>query len=123
MVKITNGHLTLAVTLGAFRDIYSAQGYNIVDTSIQTSEASIATPQPSGGIFNGSGTENVSEDVSDEQTDVSGADEIVEPVDLSEIPLNEMTNDQLRAYAQQLGVNLKGITSRRAVRDKIRAAL
>lgn len=123
MVKITNGYLTLNVTLGAFRDIYSAQGYKILNTSIQTSGATVATPQSSGGKFTEVDTKNATEVVFEDKTDYIPADTDAEPVDLSEIPLTEMSNDQLKAYAKQLGIDLKGITSRKAVRDKIRAAL
>lgn len=75
--------------------------------------------------------ENTTEAISGQETGVLEPEVIPEReitpvsegVDLSEIPLSQMTDKQLRAYADQLGVDLTGVTSRKAVRAKIRAAL
>lgn len=125
MVTITNGRETLIVTNGAYNDIFKTQGF--YEASVETSSASVETRSGSGVKLPESTPENVSEGISDEKNGEPTVEVEPEPVktevDLSEIPLSEMTNDQLREYAKQLGIDLKGITSRKVVRDKIRSVL
>lgn len=125
MVTITNGVQTFTVTEGAFKSIFKAQGYTVagkqqkaetfVETSTPTTEPTIANTEeiilPS--------LENPPED--ENQGSVDEPERLSE--DLSEIPLSEMTNKQLTAYAAQLGVDIKGVKSKRVVIDRIRAAL
>lgn len=124
MIRITNGRETLVVTRGAYKDIFKSQGF--YETSIETTSADEDVRSVSYGSLSEVTSEIASEDVSVQETDEPEAEEVPEvksDVELSEIPLSEMTNDQLREYADQLGVSLKGITSKKAVRDKIRSVL
>lgn len=125
MITITNGLQTFKVTEGAFKNIFKAQGYFKADeqekagTSIETS-----TPTTEPTITNAEeitlpSLENPPED--ENQGSVDEPEEMSE--DLSEIPLSEMTNKQLTAYAAQLGVDIKGVKSKKVVIDRIRAAL
>lgn len=121
MLKITNGKVTLFVTPGAYRDVYAPQGFTEVTT--RATETPQIEPEPQGGNLPEVTPEDVTEDNSDASEDISEPDTSEQVEDLSEIPLGEMNSEQLRAYAKQLGVDLKGLNSKRAVRDKIRAAL
>lgn len=124
MIKITNGLTTLEVTPGAYKDIFSAQGYTPVEgTSVKQTEMPAETPQPTGGNFTEGEPENVPESISEQETDDIIPENNSEEIDLSEIPLAEMSDAQLRAYAEQLGVDITGLTSRKAVRNKIKSAL
>lgn len=105
--------------------MYAPQGFTEVTT--RATETPQIEPQAQGNNLPEVTPEDTTEDNSDASEDkfetntpehVADTDE-----DLSEIPLGEMNSEQLRAYAKQLGVDLKGLNSKRAVRDKIRAAL
>lgn len=118
MLCITNGVQTLTVTSGAYMSIYAPQGWKPVDTSTHAemleedevfSTDRLPDPEPE------STTEPI---LAQESEDESGEEE-----NLSEIPLTEMNSAQLREYAKQLGVDIKGLTSKKAVRDRIRAVL
>lgn len=121
MLKITNGKVTLFVTPGAYRDVYAPQGFTEVTT--RATETPQIEPEPQGGNLPGVTPEDVTEDNSDASEDASEPETPKTSEDLSEIPLGEMDSDQLRAYAKELGVDLSGLTSKKAVRNKIRAAL
>ena len=125
MIKITNGSETYTVTQGAYKDIFKPQGfYEVSDNRTEMREETSFINE---GSLTPTGGEPTSEAISVQETEdsepdiASGSEEA--PSDLSEVPLSEMTDKQLREYAKQLGVNLKGITSRKAVRDKIRSVL
>lgn len=126
MIKITNGVTTLKVTRGAFKDVFKAQGFIEVSndsTSVETSSKSIEEQEDSGGKLTEPTPENTTADISGQETDDAESEAISDQIELSEIPLNEMTDKQLKEYAAQLGVDLKGITSRKAVKEKIKSAL
>lgn len=124
MIKITNGLNTLEVTPGAFKDIFSAQGYTPVqEMSVKATGVPVEQPQPSEVKLPEVTPENAAASISEQETDHPTPEEISGEENLSEIPISEMTNKQLKEYAEQLGVDLEGITSRKAVMNKIRLAL
>lgn len=127
MVTITNGSLTLTVTPGAFRDVYLAQGFvEINNVSHNTQKTLSKAPVTQGGIVSGVDPKNVSEELPEPLESVpavKAAKPLSRKEELAEIPLNEMTPDELREYAKLLGVNLKGLRSKNAVKDKIRSVL
>lgn len=127
MVTITNGSLTLTVTSGAFRNVYSAQGFKeISNVSHKPQKTLHRAPVVQGGVTLGAEPENASEELSEPLESVpavTAAKPLNRKEELAEIPLNEMTPDELREYAKLLGVNLKGLRSKNAVKDKIRSVL
>lgn len=120
MLKITDGRVTLFVTPGAYRDVYAPQGFSEVTS--EATETPQIEPETHGGNLSRVTPEDITEDNSEPSEDIPEP-ETPEDLDLSEIPLGEMNSEQLRAYAKQLGVDLRGLNSKRAVRDKIKAAL
>ena len=125
MLKITNGKVTLFVTPGAYRDVYAPQGFT--EVTAKTSHKGKIESKIETQIQPDKLPEVTPEDVTASEFDVSGGESVSDTPkpteDLSEIPLSEMDSDQLRAYAKELGVDLSGLTSKKAVRNKIRAAL
>lgn len=128
MLKITNGKVTLFVTPGAYRDVYAPQGF--IEVTAKTSHKGKIESKIETQIQPDKLPEVTPEDVTASEFDVSGGEPVSDTPDapkptedLSEIPLGEMDSDQLRAYAKELGVDLSGLTSKKAVRNKIRAAL
>lgn len=117
MIKITNGRVTLMVTPGAYKDIYASQGFHQISELVtKATETSLNGPEPQNDTAPDPDDEDSSEDN-------SGCSEDNQDEDLSEVPLNEMDSDQLREYAKKLGVDIRGLTSKKAVRDKIRSVL
>ena len=124
MIKITNGFSTLEVTKGAFKDIFSAQGFSpVCEMHVEGSTEPIHANQPVEDKLLNEEPKEASEGNSERNTGVPESDKLSDDENLSEIPISEMTNEQLKKYAEQLGVDLSGATTRKAVMSKIRSAL
>lgn len=133
MVTITNGREVYTVTRGAFNEVFKNQGFfeTLDNRSSKPLETSLDLPDSLPEQV----TTSAAAIVFDEKTDESGInvksqskienENQVNPEerDLSEIPISEMTDKQLKEYAAQLGVDISGLTSRKAVRNKIKSAL
>lgn len=136
MLTITNGRDIIMVTRGAYAALYKHQGYTVV------SGEGGSTPPPNPGdeaessqakiTPNGSEDEGVTLPTGKSKVDSSSTnpgeyaaedEEEEEEVDLSEIPLAEMTRSQLLEYADQLGVEYTGEETKRKLRELIRAVL
>lgn len=127
MITITNGRDTLKVTPGAFRDIFKAQGFKeISETPTYTNRNTPKIDANSGVVVLGEDSESSTEAISDMKYDESEP-EVKTPLsrkdELAEIPLNEMSPNELREYAKLLGVDIRGLKSKSAVKDKIRSVL
>lgn len=116
MITITNGHMTLTVPNSAYNMTYKASGFH----PIEDEESVVA----SADTFLTSEEETPREDVSvgeTENLEESGkAEAEEETIDLSEIPLSEMDFYQLSDYADQLGLDHRGIRSKKELRALIR---
>lgn len=119
MIKITNGQVTLTVPASALHQIYAASGFHVLESE-EVCEAS-------NEVFITSEAETPSSTISVEETDKSeGSAEYdeeayeEEEVDLSEIPLSEMDFYQLCDYADQLGLDRKGLRSKKELRALIK---
>lgn len=136
MLTITNGRDIIMVTRGAYAALYKHQGYAVVSGE----GGSTPPPNPGGEAEssqakitpNGSEDEGVTLPTEDAETAsstenpgeyVAEDEEEEEEVDLSEIPLAEMTRSQLLEYADQLGVEHTGEETKRKLRELIRAVL
>ncbi len=124
MITITNGIDTLRVTTGAFKDIFQSQGFfEVTDNTTEMLSEPREIPEVK---LPGVTPENNTASVSVQETGDSEPEQDISEeasLDLSEIPLSQMTNRQLREYAEELGVDLTDITSRKAVINKIKSAL
>lgn len=148
MLTITNGVNTLKVTKGAYKALYEHQGYTVVheggaktpppgtseDSERKSSQAeTVADGSEDECVFDpdaylngkispescGKSATNPDEDA--DTTEEEEEDE--EELDLSEIPLAEMTKVQLKQYAEELGIDLDGTETKRELRVAIRKAL
>ena len=134
MLVITNGSLELTVTKGAYNSLYKHQGFEIKGAGVhtpppeieerKTSQAEIAVEGPEDEAVLDT-SELPTEETEAENSTKSDAyeDEEGEERELSEIPLAEMTKSQLIAYAEELGIELDGDETKRALRVAIRKAL
>lgn len=121
MILIKKGDTTLKVTVGSYQNFFSKMGYEPVG-AISSGEASegynyppeVETPP----------SEESSQLETDEEADSEPApDDEEAEVLLSEIPLSEMTSEQLTTYAEELGVDLSEAHTRKEMRKAIRAYL
>lgn len=111
MIQIKKDNTILQVTKGAYRNFYQALGYRIVRGS--------QMPEISGGV-NTHGDEENQHLEDSTQPEMAEAEYEDEELDLSEIPLTQMSVDQLCAYADQLGLDREGIRSKKELRALIR---
>ena len=116
MITITNGQMTLTVPNSAYQTIYKASGFHPLED-----EESVVAPADTFPTF---GDKTPRKDISIEETEDSeeyGDDKAEEePIDLSEIPLSEMDFYQLSDYADQLGLDHRGIRSKKELRALIK---
>lgn len=115
MIRITNGSVTLTVPNAAYRGFYAASGFHpVVD---QERIAPVIDE-----AFNEEEPEfSEADEAYDDEADETEA--LDEEIDLSEIPIGEMDFYQLCDYADRLGIDRRGIRSKRELRDAIRANL
>lgn len=117
MLRITNGSVTLTVTKGAFINYYKHCGFQIENHSDGAELEGVVTTQPnytaeylgdSPQVKNGGDSDDYEEDGE---------------IELSEIPLSEMSFDQLNDYADKLGLDHESIRSKKELRMLIRKHL
>lgn len=126
MLQVTNGVVTLTVTKGAFKSFYEHNGFHAVDGEDGHEEAGevLTHLTPETGHLDHSSQQELRQDT-DAMEDEDGDDEddTEYDVDLSEIPLGEMSFDQLNEYADQLELDHDGIRSKKELRALIRKHL
>lgn len=118
MIQITNGQIILTVPSSAFHQIYKDSGFYILDGEKRTevsaetfSTLDEKTPEKQNLV-------EETEDLAKSHTTERFNDE--DEIDLSEIPLSEMSFYQLQDYAEQLGLDYEGIRSKKELRALIR---
>ena len=120
MICITNGVQTLVVTNGAYECIYRDAGFRPLGSSPAVSETGVDTYPPISEMPHLEDSTQENEDSTGEGED-SDDDEVEdEPVDYSEIPLSELGFEELCDYADQLGIDLDGIRSKKGLRALIK---
>ena len=116
MLQVTNGSITLKVTSGAFREVYSHLGFSLV--------GSVQSPLLPEEVTEQSTPEKLEEAILEHPlAEEDASDEEEDELDLSEIPLSEMGFDQLCEYADQLELDYEGIKSENGLRSLIKANL
>lgn len=116
MLQVTNGSITLKVTSGAFREVYSHLGFSLV--------GSVQSPLLPDEVTEQSTPEKLEEAILEQPlAEEDASDEEEDELDLSEIPLSEMSFDQLCEYADQLELDYEGIKSENGLRSLIKANL
>jgi hypothetical protein len=125
MLQVTNGTVTLMVTKGAFKSFYEPNGFHAVDGEDGHEEAGVVTthPTPETGHSGHSSQQELQQSVDDTEDEDEDEEDTEESVDLSEIPLGEMSFDQLEEYADQLELDHDGIRSKKELRALIREHL
>lgn len=127
MLQVTNGVVTLTVTKGAFKSFYEHNGFHTVDGEYghEYDGVVITHPAPETGHPGHSSQQEMRQDTEDAEDEADGDEEdyTEDDVDLSEIPLGEMSFDQLNDYADQLELDHDGIRSKKELRALIREHL
>ena len=115
MIKIKKGDSVLTVTRGAYTNYYKSLDYKVLRASktADISEQEFTHPEPDSAHLGDPSQLNIT------PSDDSDEPDEEEELDLSEIPLGEMTGTQLKQYAEQLGLETEGL-KKRELRELIR---
>lgn len=120
-IKITNGVDVLTVSKSAFENFYENLNWHKIDGSADVSSL---------------GNNSLSEDIKNENTEnLSGNTTPITPPNfppveeqepdertLEEIPLSEMSVNQLRSLALEKGIDISGVKTKSELRHRIRNA-
>lgn len=120
-IKITNGVDVLTVSKSAFENFYENLNWHKIDGSADVSSL---------------GNNSLSEDIKNESTEnLSGNTVTITPPNfppveeqepdertLEEIPLSEMSVNQLRSLALEKGIDISGVKTKSELRHRIRNA-
>ena len=139
MLKVTNGVVTVTVTRGAFNSYFKHAGFHVVNGANSPESEGVGkyhpapdSPEDEDENQTGEDEESYTKEYldeqgneSEEQDEESEEEETEEEkaVDYSEIPLSELGFDQLMDYADQLGIDRKGVRSKKELRAAIREYL
>lgn len=121
MILITDGSSDFLVTKGAYLNFFKGKGFHEKTDEDELLAPEVETGQ--GSLFNPQG-EEINQEVEDADDDSEAlSSESPDEVSLSEIPLAEMTTEQLEARAKELGLNPDEFNSRKEARVAIRKAM
>lgn len=114
MLRITNGEQTLIVSKGAFKELYSPSGWEVVDdtTAMPTQEPAVA-PGGGGGSNHTAGPEN--------HPDGHSVGSEVDDIQDEENTLQNMSEVELKQYASLLGIKTKTLKTREELMEAIKA--
>ena len=126
MIKIHRGTSTLTVTHGAYENYYKHLGYEpvgVAKNGENPGEENTHLTDDSQHCGDPTQLKTDEDTPDDEGEEFDDEEDAGEEVDLSEIPLSEMSFDQLCEYADQLGLDHDGIRSKKDMRALIREHL
>lgn len=123
MLQVTNGSVTISVTKGAYKGYYAQRGFWPVDGAGGVEEAGVVTTHPTPDTDHSADSSQQEMANSEDESEEDGEYEDEGETDLSEIPLGEMSFDQLCEYADQLDLDRDGIRSKKELRALIREYL
>lgn len=125
MVTIHKDKLTRTVPMGAYVSQYASLGWSIgPNESLDGDKGTNTPPAPKKPLNDASAKpesdaeqvdEPDTEELEEEEEDV----EYIDPEDLKEKPLNELDYEELRILAEYLGISLKGLKNKKAVKQAI----
>lgn len=112
MIEITNGSRTTTVTKGVFKELYEPMGWKIAEISEETPQVE-DMPE--------------AEEKTPEESD-EPAEEITEEVDYEEdadveIPVSEMKLSELKAYAEDHGIDISAAKTKKDIKAIIKAEM
>lgn len=127
MVTIQKDGKFLTVTMGAYKTLFKSMGFAIVSPE----ESRVPSYEPGNDITPSDDYDGVEDDLeppeddfndpgNDTDEDEESEDDEEEPEDeLDETPLSEMNFEELKTYAKRLGVNIRGMNSKKELRAAI----
>lgn len=118
MAKIHKGSQTLEVTKGAYKSIYAPLGWSL-ETSVEPTQAELPEGEENSSTMPPEQPQNDSQ----QESEGFEAEDEYQDEELSEKPLSEMSFDELKQYASELGLEYVGIRSKKELRALIKSAL
>ena len=118
MIKIRKGSKTMVIPAGAYEPIYAPSGWEIDGKKPENSpeKATPETPEKAPVDEPSESPEEVETEELEEDEDV----EYVDPEELNEKPIEELDFEELKILAEYLGVNIKGLKSKKEVLEAIK---
>ena len=117
MITITDGQMTLIVPNASYRGFFAASGFHPL-----ADQEHVGVPADTFTTSEEETSENaILDEEKDKSEEVLEAEDEDEEIDLSEIPLSEMDFYQLCDYADQLGLDRRGIRSKKELRALIKS--
>lgn len=114
MLRITNGRQVLMIPKGAFKEMYSHSGWEVVDDTPSMSPQEFVMAPEEG---EGSNHTAESQDSSDDPYMASGEDNAQDGEDI----LQNMSEVELKQYASLLGIKTKTLKTREELMKAIKA--
>ena len=121
MVTIVKGNQTLTVTKGAYNEMYASQGWEIRTRETGVLKDDLRTVSKNRVIIPTQPQKQNLDNPTQQYEDIFDEPE-VDDMDLSEIPISEMSVPQLKLYGKQLGVEVN-TDSAKTLRNRIRKVL
>lgn len=134
MVTIKKGSRVYTVTKGVYENSFRKQGYKIVNEEIKPKtpldlkgEIDVGADEEDENLDSKNSPEDEdfdeTEDESDDDEPEDDTEDESEDEDLSEKPLSKMNTDELKAYANQLGVDVSECTTKKEMKEAIKEVL
>lgn len=119
MVKITNGHRTFEVSMGAYESVYKDLGFRKVGVEADESVKKEETTLPGQGLED---TEPP-EDEGDGENEGVNEDDGLDIEALLEKPLSQWTSDELKEFVRVKDIDITGATKVSQVRGIVKKYL
>ena len=128
MVHITNGNNIMHVSKSAFNELFRRQGWRIAGSEEVEKFNETTNNEDNIPVVDENkqevpeGQDNIPENTNLEDEDEL-SEENEEGRDLEEIPLKEMSLDELKEFAALKEINIEGLDEKKQIRKAIREAL
>ena len=123
MVVITKGSMTLTVPKRAYDKMYAPAGWDLKGKEMgHTAKVEIEHTVGSPKEEDATKAEETAEEVESTPDEEEEEIEYVDPEELLEKPVNELDFEELQIVAEYLGIDTKGITQSKKLRNLIKAA-
>ena len=122
MVTIHKEGLTRTVPMGAYVSQYASLGWSINPlngTKGTNTPSAYKKPLNDGLATSESDAVQTAEPDTEESEEAEEDIEYVDPEDLKEKPLNELDYEELRILAEYLGISLRGLKNKKAIKQAI----
>lgn len=123
MITINNGSRSMVVTKGTYSQLFKSLGWQIGELNKKEIAPIAKEVKITEEEIKEHAEETTETDAAevDEENETDGDD--IQNTNLEEKPISDMTPDELKAYATQLGIDFTGVKKAKILRQMIREKL